>query len=117
MKLKFVKLANNWYVQLPDYEGSVEDLEMVCGAEVLCEELDKDRDGIVEAEVTSNNECDYDVALDFLLSTIDETGEQSGANYIVSCNYGTIVQEVWLCNVVKYLFKCFPATIYIKMSK
>lgn len=28
MTLEFIKLANKWYVDLPNWEGSVEDLEL-----------------------------------------------------------------------------------------
>ena len=115
MKLKFVKLANCWYVQLPDYPGGVDELEMVCGADSLCHELDTDNDGIVEIDVFNEeggNVMNADIVLDFMFSTTGETGEQDGAYYNV---YGANIQQIWLCNVVKHVFKRFPAIIYINL--
>ena len=110
MKLKFVKLANSWYVHLPEYPGNVDELEMVCGADSMCYELDDDNDGIVEIEVYDIS-IDADIVLDFMFSTTDETGKQSGAYYNA---HGTNTQQIWLCNVVKHIFKSFPPVIYIK---
>ena len=121
MKLKFVKLANSWYVQLPDYDGSVDDLEMVAGADSLCHELDTDNDGIVGVDVfneENGNVRNADIVLDFMFSTTDETGEQDGAYYNVSDltqSNQLRIQQIWLCNVVKYVFKKFPPVIYVKV--
>ena len=38
-KLIFVKLAGKWFVLLPDYPGDPMDLEMVSGADTLCETI------------------------------------------------------------------------------
>ena len=41
MKLNFVKIANRWYVQIPDYTDGVDDLELTGGTEAFCEKLDE----------------------------------------------------------------------------
>ena len=51
-KLIFVKLAGRWFVLLPDYPGDPMDLEMVSGADILCETLDEYKNGFIN---TSNN--------------------------------------------------------------
>ena len=39
-KLNFVKLAGRWFVHLPNYPGHYSELEMVLGADVLCDMID-----------------------------------------------------------------------------
>ena len=48
--------------------------------------------------------------LDFVNSTTSN-GEQDGANYRMR----EFKLDVWLCNVTKYVFGEFPATIYVKI--
>lgn len=111
--LTFVKLAGSWFVQLPDYPGHYSELEMVEGAEVLCDMLDPS-DGEINAIVSTEPFDDFSLSseytLDFVNSTISN-GEQDGANY--RCREYKL--DVWLCNVTKYIFGEFPATIYIKV--
>ena len=121
-RLTFIKMARGWYVHLPDYDGNIDELEMVCGADSLCCELDTDNDGIVSIVVSEDGEFvegdfKWDYTLDYMTSTVGEDGEVSGAYYNVYDNKNFIPQQIWLCNVTKYVFKKFPATIYIKMTK
>lgn len=112
MKLNFIKLANRWYVHLPDYPGTTDDLEMVMGADVLCDLLDNDVDGLLTVDIKTNVD---DVpfykyyTLDFVNSTHINGGEQDGANYRLR----EYKLNIWLCNVTKYVLGEFPATIYI----
>lgn len=122
-RLTFIKMAGGWYVHLPDYEGNIDELEMVSGADLLCYELDTDNDGIVSIIVSEDNDCiggdfNWDYVLDFIMSTVGDDGEVSGAHYNVYDDKNfTQTKQIWLCNVTKYIFKKFPATIYIKMTK
>ena len=110
-KLKFIKMtANGWYVQLPNYEGHVSDLEMVMGADSLCELLAGNN---TEVTVTVSDEPFESTKFSiktFELEFINSTGEE-GANYRVK----DLQLDVWLCNVTKYVFGEFPATIYIRL--
>lgn len=120
-RLKFIKMtANGWYVQLPNYEGHISDLQMVEGADTLCELI---ANGLTEITVTISDEP-FDLnnfkfsTKQFQLEFINSTGtgpdagwEQDGANYRLE----SLQLDVWLCNVTKYVFGKFPATIYIKV--
>lgn len=114
MLLKFVKLAGFWFVHLPEYEGDPSDLTMVMGADVLCDMLDKDEDGLVEVFVTTKeDECTVPpYIIDFVNSTEGADGEQDGANYRMR----DWKLDLWLCNVTKYVLGEFPATIYIQLT-
>lgn len=103
-ELRFVKLANKWYVQLPNFPGETGDLEMVFGADDLCELLDEDKDGIVDVTIWIDKEPDVHnyMTLSFVYS------ENKGAWY--SCPF--LGREIWLCEVLKYVCNKFPVTIY-----
>lgn len=122
-RLTFIKIAGRWYVHLPDYDGDINDLEMVSGADSLCYELDTDNDGVVSVVVSEDNDYvegnfSWDYVLDFIMSTVGDDGEVSGAHYNVYDDKNfTQTKQIWLCNVAKTIFKKFPATIYIKMTK
>ena len=119
-RLTFIKMAGGWYVHLPDYEGNIDDLEMISGADSLCYELDTDNDGMVSVIVSDDNDYieggfEWDYVLDFIMSTVGDDGEVSGAYYNVydDKNFAQ-TKQIWLCNVTKYIFKKFPPFIYIK---
>jgi len=112
-ELEFVKLAGIWFVELPDYDGDPWDLEMVAGADTLCDMLAKN--GRVKVSLATNLDdldpiCAPDYTLDFINSTVSN-GLQDGANYKVR----ELDLDVWLCNVTKYVFGEFPTTIYISL--
>jgi hypothetical protein len=110
-RLKFIKMtADGWYVQLPNYEGHVSDLQMVAGADTLCELIAND---LTEITVTISDEPFENTNFStrqFQLEFINSTGEE-GANYRLE----SLQLDVWLCNVTKYVFGEFPATIYISL--
>ena len=113
-KLNFVKLAGKWFVHLPNYPGHYSELEMVLGADVMCDMIDTHDIGyitvIVSTEPSENQFTTKEYTLDFVNSTTSN-GEQDGANYRMR----EFKLDVWLCNVTKYVFGKFPATIYIKI--
>lgn len=125
MKLVFKKLANKWYCDLPDYTGSVEDLQMVAGADILCEELpsysvDKkvveiSTDPYSEEYLESFREDDNLIKLEFIEEGYSEWGCESGATYRVTGNIKYSGIEIWLCNVTTFVFDGeFPEVIYFK---
>ena len=113
-KLTFIKLAGKWFIHLPDYEGHYSELEMVLGADVLCDMIDTFDTGYITATISTepkeSNFTTKEYVLDFVNSTVSN-GEQDGANYRLR----EWKLDVWLCNVTKYVFGEFPATIYIRI--
>lgn len=109
-ELNFVKLANRWYAQIPDFPGDTADLEMVEGADVLCDMLDPS-DGIIKATLSDEPFDDLQIpSAEYTLDFVNST-EDIGANY--RCREYKL--DVWLCNVTKYVFEEFPLTIYIRV--
>lgn len=109
--LNFVKLAGHWFAHLPDYEGEFFDLEMVEGADVLCDMVDYHEKGLIRSTISDEpleEESMFDsvYTLDFVNST-----EDIGANY--RCREFKL--DLWLCSVTKYVFGKFPETIYVRV--
>lgn len=109
MKLNFVKLANRWYIQMPDYTDGVDDLELTGGTDEFCEKLDESGCGIVTTIVRDKPFRKMRNIIVLELDKIDEN--YGGANY--KC--AEMKMDVWLCDSTKYIFGQFPKTIFLKV--
>lgn len=104
--------SGRWYIDLPEWEGSKNDLEMVAGADMFL-------------EILSQDECKVDITLSTLpfegADTLEfikfgelhswELGE--GAWYKLTSYMGIdFGLSMWLCNVTKFVFDDFPKIIY-----
>lgn len=110
-KLIFVKLAGKWFVLLPDYPGEPMDLEMVSGADVLCESLDVAKNGFISVTVSTRPLNGDEFATSLIVLNCKEVFEEIGATYVKQDSD----MEVWLCPVTKYVFGSFPQTIYVRL--
>lgn len=114
---KFVKDSGRWYIDLPEYVGSRADLEMVMGADTMLDAISGGKD---EVHLTM---CDVPFVLEdtepietqaFPLVKIRDTPEYGGAMYHLKEWYGEEYNtEMWLCDVVKFVFGRMPEIIYI----
>jgi hypothetical protein len=107
---KFYKTASNrWYIDLPSYTGSVDDLEMVQGADTM---LDK---------VSSfTNECYLELSDEpfegaDIIKLIDDLSDSvGGGDYIMTTYKGEVInQNIWLCAVTLQVFGSLPSVIYV----
>ena len=97
---------NRWYVDLPDWTGSIDELEMVCGADTL---LDIISQGDNKAVVYwSEQEIEH---YKYSLTKLREE-EFDGATYLVEGNNITSF-EVWLCGVTKWVFGYYPTKLFL----
>ena len=110
-KLVFVKLANKWFVHLPEYPGHPMDLEMVSGADTLCEMIDEYHNGFISVTISTKPMNGDEFATKFVVLDLKEHTDDIGATYTRRDSD----QEVWLCNVTKYVFGDFPETLYIRL--
>lgn len=98
--------VHNWYIDLPSYPGPKADLQMVMGADTMLDLLSQGN-GYVYLYISD---------LTFIGSTILEFKELTpdlgqGANYkLISEHFDEM--NVWLCDVVKFIFGNFPEKIY-----
>lgn len=106
-------IFENWYVDLPEWKGSLGDLQMVLGADTML-------------DILSNN--GNEVWLEFstkrfigssclrLMGKDPRTDE--GMVYNLKTYKGRKLNlDMWLCDVTKFVFGDFPEKIYIKTYK
>ena len=111
-KLRFYKESDHrWYVDLPEWEGSKADLEMVSGADSMLEYMSEG-----EGEVWLYlSDTIQDETWDELELTGLATDLGNGAYYELKEYNGIRINlKMWLCDVTKFVFGDFPKIIYIK---
>lgn len=110
---RFYKEYINWFLDLPDWNGNKEDLEMVLGADSLLEVLSE---GNNEIHLSISEEC-FDGASKLDFNRFGEDYE-SGAFYNLR-SYRNIEFdfEIWLCDVTLSIFDRFPESIYFNVIK
>lgn len=108
MKLyRFTKEQNDrWFIVLPEWQGSKDELEMVMGADTM---LDYIACGGSEVMLYLSEEPfdGYDLTL-----TLKEYIYDGAMYSLTGKNFECF--DVWLCEVTKFVFGEFPQTIYIK---
>jgi hypothetical protein len=102
----FNKEYGSWYIDLPNWEGTKAELQMVAGADKLLDQL--------------LNNC---TTVNIMLST-DKSFSTSGFQTLKrivktppnGCIYHLGFTPVWLCNVTKFVFEgVFPKQINFKV--
>lgn len=108
-KLKFYKeKTNKWYVDLPDWNGTQEELEMVGGADTMLDIIAQGNDKVIL--MCSTDVFDNSDALELKSVDKDVAG---GAFYFLKKYKGIdFNMDVWLCSVCKFVFGDFPDKIY-----
>lgn len=109
--LKFNKEENNrWYIDLPDWAESHDNLEMVAGADDLLNFLGGNPVTISCITSKEDKEIEGYIKLKRL-----NWGLTSGAYY--SVNYDGINRKLWICPVTLYVMGEYPEYLYIKKIK
>lgn len=101
---------NRWYVELPEWEGSKDELEMVLGADDMLNFM-SEGEGKVRIIFSTTPQINFDT-----LELKNETPDVGGGYYHMSTYNGiNINQDMWLCDVTKFVFGgTLPQTIYLK---
>ena len=97
-----------WYVVLPDYDGPQEDLEMVDGADEFLDVLTTDGLYVTLDVRLEGNKYMHCLKL--------VKHDEIGGTYEVT-DHGCFDKDVWLCNVVHYLFGEHPEEIYFNIKR
>jgi hypothetical protein len=99
---------NRWFVDIPKWEGDIDELEMISGADYLCELIAQ---GDSEFKCTLSDEkmkASYT-----LIKTKDGKKEIGGAWYVLPSIYSIDYNlDLWLCDVTAKIFERFPDIIY-----
>lgn len=104
-------IDKKWYVDLPEWTGPKADLEMVVGADTMLEFMAQ---GIKKDEVyltVSEEEFNDSDKIDFIREAIEW---ENGAFYHLETYKGIkLNQEMWICDVIKFVYGYFPETLFI----
>jgi len=92
-----------WYIDLPEWEGPQEDLEMVMGADTMLDIIAQGEDDVVIS--ISDTYVPHKMRLEFIRE------ESDGGMYQLHSTLHSF--EVWLCHVTKFVFGNLPETLYI----
>lgn len=106
-ELKFVKLSNKWFVDIP-YDGNINDLQMVDGADTFLDCYNS-RNGIVEIGIFEQNDkprVSHKTAFLKKIST-----DEFGATYSVDSE--KYRGNIWLCEITKLVFGEYPDEILV----
>lgn len=107
-QFKFYKEeSNRWFINLPDWKGEKDDLEMVLGADTL---LDILANGNTEVEVIFGDEPFEEC---HTLTHDPDVYLQDGF-YTNDAWHGPSI--IWLCYVTEFVFGSYPEKIYYKLA-
>ena len=110
--IKFIKDHTScWYAELPDYPGSLADLEMVCGADTMLDIYAQGDHEVILKMETVEPEYRTDV-LEFNSLSM---GDMDGGAYYDIKKIGNHVfdLQIWLCSVTVFVFGEYPKKIYV----
>ena len=109
-KLRFYKeKTGRWYVDLPDWKGLKEELEMVAGADSMLEHMAEGNSDVM----LLISETPFDNS-DVLSFNNLATEIESGAFYRMEKYKGEEINlEMWLCDVTLFVFGKFPEKLYV----
>lgn len=103
-----------WYANIPEWEGSKEDLEMVYGADSLLLLLSEGSNE-VRLNISDKKFENADELCFLRLATEIENGAYYNLPKYKGINYTEF--DIWLCDVVKFVFGYFPEKIYFCNSE
>lgn len=115
MTIEFIKEIDNggrWYAVIPEWEGSKAELEMVSGADTLLDiiNLNNWEDNKVILELFPDEDIKPDQKYDGHFTIIKED-DQIGGGWYIGRYQKIVVEEVWLCDVTKFVFGYMPKNI------
>lgn len=105
--------ADKWYIDLPEWEGSLSELQMVEGADTML-------------DIVSNytRECYLDISdawfegSDLIELTENMRESIGGGMYVMRTHKGEPIEHpMWLCEVTVHVFDKLPEQIYIRKSE
>lgn len=110
----------DWYINLPNYPGNVEDLQMVAGADLMLDIYAQGDDTITLQIIDDEShiaKIDESTRKPFDVLELVDISDVSGAYYKTK-HLNTIDLSddllIWLCDVTLHVFGKFPKYLYIK---
>lgn len=106
-RFRFYKdYTDRWFVDLPEWEGEKDELEMVMGADTMLDIMAQGQDQVYVTMSTEPFE-----GYDYMLFLKEEIYD--GGTYELKGRY--VGFDIWLCHVTKFVFDGkMPEIIYLK---
>ena len=110
---RFYKVASgDWYLDLPEWEGDPEDLQMIQGADEWLDLVAGGTEVVLDIADIAFDEAEW---MDLI--RLGEPNLGGGGNYILECYQEQNVNlKIWLCEVVEFIFDQYPQRIYFKVK-
>jgi hypothetical protein len=106
-KIRFYREDSRWFSDVPTWEGTKEDLEMVFGADVL---LDLISEGEEEVSIEFGEERFPGSDQIIFLSP-----QGDGARYHLPSYRGKDYEmNFWICSVTKFVFGSYPDSLWMR---
>lgn len=106
-KIRFYKESSRWFSDIPAWEGSKDDLEMVFGADLLLDIISEGEEEVV-LEFGDHKFPGSDQIIFIHL-------EGDGAKYHLPSYRGKNHEmEFWLCSVTKFVFGSYPDSLWMR---
>ncbi|MFD0941914.1 DUF6717 family protein [Pedobacter boryungensis] len=100
---------DEWYLNLPEWNGDLEDLQMVEGADKWLDLLSKKASTI---KVIMSNEQFENSEILTLLRIKEENLGGGGVYFLETYQNKKVALKLWLCDVTNFVFKTIPQKIY-----
>lgn len=110
---RFVREGADWYIDLPEFlaqGGSKGDLQMVAGADTMLD-LMAGKTGDVTLQMDAQS---FDGADELVLTERCDPILGGGYYRLQSFEGKEVVQDMWLCDVTRFVFGELPARIFVK---
>lgn len=108
IKLEFEKdLDSRWYIVLPEYQGNRSDLEMVQGADKLCDKLSNGKNTL-KVKVWRKEHKNATHVLKRMVVVY-------GSFYHAVDTVNDSQSVIWLCPVTKFVFGKYPKVLSLKV--
>lgn len=107
--LFYKESSSRWYVDLPEWTESKDELEMIMGADTMLNIIAQGKDKVfLNISLEPFDDCD-------ILEKIEDTPGVGGALYLMKSYKGFEYNlRLWLCEVTRFVFGYLPERIYIK---
>ena len=110
---RFVRESGGWYIDLPEYlaqGGSKGDLAMVSGADTMLDIISgKDNELTLQIDTEPFSGAD-----ELLLTELCDPLLGGGYYQMKQFEGKAVNQDMWLCEVTRFVFSTIPPKIYFK---
>jgi len=102
-----------WWLELPEWKGDPEDLQMVEGADQWLDMLSQKHD---QLRVVMSDEKIEGAEILTLLRVREENLGGGGIYYLETYQKQKVGMKLWLCEVTSFIFDYLPQRIYFKIK-